>query len=102
MHDAASLERKGVPSVALLSDAFLVQARYQARSLGVESLASLLVQHPISDATPAEMVAKADAVFPDVVRALTSDDIPRPAGWSGDAADPFAIAAEPAGGDCVT
>ena len=39
------------------------QAEYQALSLGLEACRRLFVQHPISDATPAEIVIKADGVY---------------------------------------
>lgn len=55
-----------MPAVALVSSGFAPQARYQAGRLGYSNLAFLFVPHPISDQTPAELYAKADAVFPAV------------------------------------
>jgi hypothetical protein len=39
-------------------------------------LQKVFVQHPISDQTRAQLVAKADAAYADVVHALTSNDPP--------------------------
>lgn len=78
MHDVAFFERQGLASVALLSSAFAPQAQYQATSLGLEGAVKLFVAHPISDQTLEQMIKKADSVYEDVVRALSSDDVPRP------------------------
>ena len=39
------------------------KAQYQAKALGLEDAPRVFVQHPISDQTPAQLHAKADAVF---------------------------------------
>lgn len=78
MHDGAFFESKGIPSVALVSDAFKPQAQYQAKALGLEDAPRVFVQHPISDQTPAQLHAKADAVFEKVAEALTSNDLQTP------------------------
>lgn len=77
-HDVAMFEKRGLPSVALLTTEFKHQAQYQAVKLGLERSARVLVQHPVTDPT-ATLSSKADAAFADVLRALTSDDVPIPA-----------------------
>mmetsp|Transcript_55366 Transcript_55366/g.157329 ORF Transcript_55366/g.157329 Transcript_55366/m.157329 type:complete len:93 (+) Transcript_55366:154-432(+) len=74
MHDAAYLESRGVPTVAVISSAFKPQAAYQARMLGLEQVRVEFVQHPISDATKEQMQQKAASAFGGVLRALTSSD----------------------------
>jgi len=80
MHDVATAERAGVPSTAILSDAFGSQGLFQADGLGLEAAAAerliVLAEHPISDATDAELRAKAERLFPDLVRSLTRDGPP--------------------------
>ena len=49
MHDVAWAEKNGIPSVAILSDAFVPQSNYNAACLGQKDLARLVVQHPIQD-----------------------------------------------------
>jgi len=78
MHDGAFFESKGIPSVALVSDAFKPQAQFQAKALGLENAARVFVPHPISDQTASQLHAKADAVFEQVVEALTSNDLTTP------------------------
>lgn len=71
----AALEAAGLPTVAILSSGFVAQGLFQAEALGLLEPEKLMVlaQHPISDATAAEMHAKADAVFPSVLRSLVSN-----------------------------
>ena len=73
MHDCAALEKLGLPCAALVSEAFLPQARWQADQLGLRGVEALLVgvRHPMSDKTKAEIEEKADAVFEETVAALT-------------------------------
>jgi len=78
MHDGAFFESKGIPSVALVSDAFKPQAQYQAKALGLEEAARVFVAHPISDQTVAQLHAKAEAAFEQVAEALTSNDLKTP------------------------
>jgi hypothetical protein len=50
----------------------------QAGALGLKDADRLvlLAQHPISSATDAELVARADALYPQLVRAITTDGPP--------------------------
>ena len=77
-HDGAFFESAGIPSVALVSDAFKPQAQFQASNLGLQDQARVYVSHPISDQTPAALHAKADKVFDKVRIALESNE-PAPA-----------------------
>ena len=61
MHDVHTLESTaGVPSVAIVSTGFATQAIFQAESLGCTEPDKhiVLAEHPISDATPAELASK--------------------------------------------
>lgn len=78
MHDGAYFESKGLPSVALVSDAFKPQAQYQAKSLGLEKAARVFIQHPISDQTDAQLHSKADAAYAAVTEALTFNTLAVP------------------------
>ena len=80
MHDVAALERAGATAVAVLSEAFATQGLFQADRLGLDIGAAermlVLAQHPISDASDAELAAKDDALYADLLRALTTDKPP--------------------------
>jgi hypothetical protein len=76
MHDVHTLESAfGVPSVAIVSTGFATQAIYQADALGSTHPDKhiVLAEHPISDATPAELAQKADMLFADLHRQLTTN-----------------------------
>mmetsp|Transcript_17774 Transcript_17774/g.23530 ORF Transcript_17774/g.23530 Transcript_17774/m.23530 type:complete len:102 (+) Transcript_17774:599-904(+) len=72
MHDIADLEKKGVPCAALVSSAFVKQARWQAERLGLEGIETLLVgvEHPFSNQNLEQIRIKTDHVFEDAVKAL--------------------------------
>lgn len=70
MHDIADLERRGVVGVFLASEAFEEAAQSQGRALGFMA-PYVLVPHPVQDRTDAELVAVADAVYTEVVAAVT-------------------------------
>lgn len=71
MHDIADLERRGIPSVFVASSEFVDAAEHQATALGFPA-ARVFVPHPIQDRTDAEMRAHADAVFEQVLAAITA------------------------------
>lgn len=76
MHDVHTLERaERIPSVAIVSTAFAAQAVYQAEALGVSEAERhiVLAEHPISDQTEGELRAKADQLYADLLRQLTSN-----------------------------
>ena len=77
MHDVAAFEKQGLPSVALLTNQFLDQSTYQAQKLGLERIPRIAIQHPVVDPS-CSLDVKAERAFMDVVRALTSHDVPIP------------------------
>ena len=76
MHDAAWAERNGLPAVVVLSDAFVPQAKFNAAALGQAEIAHVTVPHPIQCNTDKAIVAKAEAVMPYVLAALTDTTTP--------------------------
>lgn len=70
MHDTVSFEIQGIPSVFLASTEFVEAATAQAEALGLPDVKRVFVQHPIQDATDAEMRMKAEAVFDSILGSL--------------------------------
>ena len=70
-NDCVVYERKGLPTVAVASDAFIPQAKFQAEKLGMEDMAVVFAPHPISNCTKEEIEAKADTVYQKLVDGLT-------------------------------
>lgn len=73
MLTSTRIEFEGIPAVCCISEAFSAQAEYQARCLGCADAARVFVPHPIIDQTPEELRAKAHAVFPALITALTEN-----------------------------
>ena len=66
-HTLAFWERHiEIPCVALVSSAFSQQAAVQSRNLGYEGAHIVFVEHPISDQTVEQLLAKAAAIVDDV------------------------------------
>lgn len=80
-NDCALYERKGLPAVAVASDAFIPQAKFQAEKLGMEDMAVVFAQHPISNCTKAEIEEKADKVYRLLVDGLTVGTIKKDERW---------------------
>ena len=76
MHDVAWAERSGITAVAVLSDAFVPQAKHNAAALGQAELAHVTVPHPIQCNSDTAIAAKAEAVMPHIVKALTDATAP--------------------------
>ncbi len=71
MHDTVWFEIQGTPAVSIASSEFKDAAQTQASALGMQDAKRVFVEHPIQDATDAEMCAKAEAVVAEVIAALT-------------------------------
>jgi hypothetical protein len=71
LHDLVHLERRGVPAVGIATAPFADEAIEQARRLGLPDARVVYVPHPVQLLTDAELAARADAVFPAVLAALT-------------------------------
>ncbi len=72
MHDTVWFEIQGTPAVSIASVEFAEAADAQAKALGMDAK-RCFVSHPIQDRTDDEMRQLADAVYDDVVTALTTD-----------------------------
>ncbi len=73
MHDTVWFEIQGIPAVTIASREFEDAADTQAKALGMPSARAVFVEHPIQDATDAQMRDKADAIVDEVLRALTEN-----------------------------
>ena len=71
MHDLVHLERRGIPAVGIATAPFADEAIEQARRLGMPGARMAYIPHPVQLLTDGELDARADAIFPDVLAALT-------------------------------
>jgi len=76
MHDVHTLERTfALPTIAIVSAPFASAAIFQASALHLAQPERhiVLAEHPISDCSFAELVQRADALLPDLMRQLTTN-----------------------------
>jgi len=70
--DLVHLERRGIPAVGIATAPFADEAVQQARLLGMPDARMLYIPHPVQLLSSDELAARADAVIPDVLAALTA------------------------------
>ncbi|MBH97447.1 MAG: hypothetical protein CMM56_03240 [Rhodospirillaceae bacterium] len=59
MHDAITLEKAGIPTVAIITSEFIDSAKIMAKSCGISEYGFAIVEHPISSASNTELEEKA-------------------------------------------
>jgi len=70
LHDAVTLETRGVPTAVLCTTPFMNAAAAHARLLGRGDLVAIEVQHPLVSLTRAELRGRAEQVYAAVVARL--------------------------------
>ncbi len=65
------LERAGVPTVSICTDAFVIPAKAMADVMGHPDFQFVTIPHPIASLTAAEIEAAVRPAIADVVRILT-------------------------------
>ena len=75
MCDLVHLERRGIPAVGIVTAPFADEAVAQARLLGMPGARVVYIPHPVQVLSAGELAARADAVFPGVLAALTAGPV---------------------------
>jgi hypothetical protein len=73
VHDISDLEARGVVGMFVASSEFVQAAEAQAAALGFAA-PRVFVPHPIQDRTDVEMRNYAEAVYEEIVAAVTARD----------------------------
>ncbi len=60
MHDGVELEGQGVPAAVVVTTEFTHEAEVQRIALGMPDLLPVVIEHPLSTLTEAEIDARAD------------------------------------------
>ncbi len=74
VHDAAELERRGIPTVTVCTEGFLNAGVEQAGLLGLPGLRLVSVPSPFASLTPEAARQRGAAAVNAIVVALTADD----------------------------
>ncbi len=63
MHDAVALETRGIPVALVVTSEFTQEAEFQRRALGMDSLAPVIITHPLSSLAAEEIEGRAREVL---------------------------------------
>ena len=64
------LERAGVPTVSICTDAFVVPARAMAKAYGFPGFEFVTVPHPVASLDEAQIRARVSDLLPEMLRIL--------------------------------
>ena len=66
MHDTVRLETAGRPTAVIVTREFLLEAETQRDALGMGGLTAVVIEHPLSSLTDAEIAARVEQALPQV------------------------------------
>ena len=72
MHDTVMLESRGVPTAAIVTSEFLLEAQTQRDALGMTGLDAVVIAHPLSSLTDAEIGLRIEQALPQIERVWLS------------------------------
>jgi hypothetical protein len=72
VYDGVTLEKRGVPTATVNSDAFVVLGQQEAIALGLPGLPIVTVPHPMGDVAAGEVERRAGALVAQIVHVLTT------------------------------
>ena len=72
MHDAVALEAKGIPTAVIITTEFTLEAQTQRNALGMNGLDWVVIQHPLSTLTEAEIGQRIEEAIPQIIRVWTN------------------------------
>ncbi len=70
MHDAVELEKRGIPTAAIVTKSFIRGAQVQRDALGMRPLEPVVVEHPLSILSDEQMESRAQEAVPQVKKIL--------------------------------
>jgi hypothetical protein len=80
------LEKRGIPTAVICSDAFISLARAISRAKGIPAPRLVVIPHPLAGITPTEVQKKADDAMNAIV-AILADSAPSSEDIDGDKND---------------
>ena len=72
MRDGIATARNGLPSIALVTEAFWPQGDFVAQSLGMPGLPRVQLPHPVAGSGQANMQAIAEQMVPKIIKAFAA------------------------------
>ena len=68
MHDSVMLEAKGLPTAAIVTTEFVLEAQPQRDALGMTGLEAVVITHPLSSLTDEEITHRIEQALPQIER----------------------------------
>ena len=75
MHDGIHVEKAGIPSVTINTDAFIHTSKAMSQMWGTPDYPVIYTQHPIESLTKDELRARAEAMVSEIVAILTGTEV---------------------------
>jgi len=72
MHDALTLEQKGIPCALICTEPFVHTARVMAEQIGLQDYPMIVIDHPIGRLSDPDLQSRITQAIPDVLRILGS------------------------------
>jgi len=72
MHDALTLEQKGMPCALICTEPFVHTARVMAEQIGLKDYPMIIIDHPIGRLSDPDLQSRINQAIPDVLRILGS------------------------------
>ena len=69
MHDTVALEARGRPTAVIVTSEFVHEAEAQRDALGMTGVEAVVIAHPLSSLTDAEIAARIEDALPQIERA---------------------------------
>ena len=66
MHDSVMLESQGRPTALILTTEFVLEGKTQRDALGMASLEAVVINHPLSSLTEAEIGQRIEQALPQI------------------------------------
>lgn len=66
MHDTVELETRGLPTALIITSEFQLEAQVQRDALGLRALEPVVIEHPLSSLTDAEIAQRALESLPQI------------------------------------
>ncbi|MEK6593878.1 MAG: hypothetical protein AABZ67_12450 [Pseudomonadota bacterium] len=66
MHDSVMLESKGRPTALILTTEFVLEGKTQRDALGMSGLEAVVINHPLSSLTEAEIGQRIEQALPQI------------------------------------
>lgn len=71
IHMQIEIEKRGIPAVSIITNPFIRDAKASADMFGYPGVRRIVIPHPVAEAAQKDTPAKIEAVYDDIIKALT-------------------------------